>query len=200
MMCARKTVRLAINLSSCVLIACLLTATGVCDAAPATVALGEPMSPMMSKPPAAHSLIIYFSDTRTSSNVTVTLSGYDSGSTYYSDWETASGPIPGTSTSTKECSYMNWRADSSNLLREDYYGSSVQGDPYSSVGIHVWQFAPSTPYYNVTATVRAYINGYCHEDWQAVSTWSGDMTLYFNGNGATWDGSCYRGDMLRTTP
>lgn len=147
-------------------------------------------------------IFVFLSDSRTASDVTVTIDATDSAtSTHYSDWEAAGGSLPGTASGTKYSSLMTLFSVSQNALQGWYFGTigCVSNYNYSCIGVNPFW---STTFSNVRVTVRAYINGYCHEDYQDISTWSStqNIYLYFNGNGASWDGSCYRGDMLRTTP
>jgi hypothetical protein len=141
----------------------------------------------------AEMLYIYFSDPRPSSNVTVTVR--DNWGRYSASATEYNGPIPGSSTpqSGRMTSVMYWNTN--HTLTEMLY-MHFGGVPYSDVEIYNQIPLLDT---SITVTVRATINGYCHEDYE-TTMWEGDTVLYFNGNGASYDGSCFRGNMLRTTP
>ena len=162
----------------------------------------------------AKSMKISVTDSRTLSNVTVTLQGEtiekvgdDMQTVYYDDWEDAGGNLPGTSASWKEETGMTFNRTTDNELRRWYHGGSG-GLSYSNVTITVpgWQ-AGVWPYFMWThVTVRATIDGACHEDWENVGQWyagswwdgwMGDMYLDFDGHGGSWSDGCWRGDFLR---
>ena len=144
-----------------------------------------------------HNVAIYFSDNRTASNVTVTLAGKDSvtGNTY-SDWEATGGDMPGTTYNLKKLSWMAWNTANADMLDEAYYTNGLAADHYSIIRID--DMNSKAQFRSMRVTVHATIAGACHEDYQDIDL-SNNVVLYFNGNGASWDGSCYRGDMLRTT-
>lgn len=141
----------------------------------------------------ANMLYIYFSDPRPSSNVTVTLK--DNWANYSASATEYNGPIPGSSSpqGSRMTSLMYWNTN--RTLTEVLY-MHFGGVPYSDVEVQNQIPLLDT---SMTVTVRATINGYCHEDYETLM-WEGDQVLYFNGNGASFDGSCWRGDMLRRTP
>jgi hypothetical protein len=150
-------------------------------------------------------LSIFVSDSRTLSNVTVTFDGYNGlpwmGAPRYSDWEAVGGNLTGTSYNQKYESDMSIFDRTDNSLQEWYYGTAQGSSPnYSRIFVSPALWSNEPLFYQVRITVRAYINGACHEDYEDLGVWNGSPVLYFNGNGASWDGSCYRGNMLRTTP
>lgn len=148
-------------------------------------------------------LTIFVSDNRTLSNVVVTFDGYNSG-THVSDWEAVSGDLTGTDKNAKYRSDMSILNRTSDQLDEWSYGANNDPDNPNRSKIQIsgfnatWTVRPE--FSNVRVTVNASIAGACHEDYEDIPQWSGDVALYFNGNGASWDGSCYRGDLLRSTP
>ena len=91
---------------------------------------------------------------------------------------------------------MSWTSQAPNYLQLLGVGQGIYPDfpNYSSIKIADYSGGPTVI---MRVTLRAYIDGYCHEDYEDID-WSTPPLLYFNGNGATWDGSCYRGNLLRT--
>lgn len=172
----------AATLYLCVLSACLLTSTRAWAY--------------------AQDIVVFLSDSRTASIVTATIEATDAATGLsYSDWEAVTGSLPGTSSGTKYRSEMSlFSSAPNNDLQEWFYGTGLYSPSYNYSSVTISPSYWSTTFTNVRVTVRVYINGYCHEDYEDISSWSGNAYLYFNGNGATLQGDCYRGNMLRTTP
>jgi hypothetical protein len=176
----------------------LLLATLGCSSAPGSeTGSNEEAAAEVNQNLSGSAVFIYFSDGRTASNVITTVAGTDQATgSYYSDWEAVGGSLPPPSTRPRKLSQMIWTNGPSNRLDESYFINNPLSDPYSMITIDDWSTGQFT---NMRVTVRATINGYCHEDWEDIN-WTTRPTLYFNGNGATWNGSCYTGNLLRTSP
>jgi hypothetical protein len=183
---------------------CLVATTGGCDASQGTEATQQgdsrEIEPKIKYVTPAESICIIVSDNRTLSNVTVTLYAQDNATGIeYSDWEAVGGNLRGMTTSNgnHEDSVMYLFNRSSDALKETQYSNWMS--TYSEIVIRPepnW-----SSWLRTRVTVNARINGYCHEDYHDFyPNWAGSQTLYFNGAGAHWDGSCFRGDMLRTSP
>ena len=206
MNCTKRQAGPLLKPSLFALSACLLATTSACGVAPATGAEEEVTSRAATEDESSKHIAIFVSDNRTLSNVTVTFDGFHGdpteGGPEYSDWEAVGGSLPGTQSTMKYQSGMALFDTPSNALQEWIYAPGYFDSNYHYSTISILPAFWSAPnFWFVRMTVRAYIDGYCHEDYQDIRPrWSGDAYLYFNGNGASWDGSCYRGDLLRTTP
>jgi len=173
---------------------CLAASGCGVDQAP-TDEVGSASQPYSS--PKSGYIYIFVTDNRTLSNVTVTFEGTNEATgSEYSDWEAVSGDLPGTDSANKmESDLRIYDRTSGDALDEIAYG------PWSAVGgtsqilLYPAYFSPH--FVNGRVTVNATINGYCHEDYEDFTVWDNNMLLQFNGWGASWDGSCYRGDMLK---
>ena len=155
----------------------------------------------------AGTLRILFTDNRTASGTTVEINGYED---WHSAWlpvggkTTVGGDLQGTDIHNKSSAFLKWRWDHDGSSLDDWlFYSMYYPLPYSDIYI----YGNGTNYYSgLYVTVRTYIDGLCHEDseivpfWGGGEIWTSDVYLYFNGWGATWDGECFRGDMLRMTP
>jgi hypothetical protein len=178
-------------LSQCVLLACIgCSGSGESESNDETAA-------EVNQSLTGSRVIIYYADRRRASNVVVTVEGDDQATgSHYSDWEDVGGYLPGPAVRPRKWSAMVWSNGPGNRLDESYFVNNPLSDPYSLVSIDDWSSGRFT---NMRVTVRANINGSCHEDWEDVD-WTTRPILYFDGNGGNWDNGCYRGDLLRPNP
>jgi hypothetical protein len=133
-------------------------------------------------------------------NVTVTFQGYDTVTGHtISDFENT-GNLPGTASYNPMMSTMAiYNITSGDALHQTSYGYCGSCRPgYSTVYMSPSGFPASAPQFaSGQVKIHANINGACHEDFHNFATWEGALYLQFNGNGGTWDGSCWRGDFLK---
>ena len=160
----------------------------------------------------AGTLRILFNDTRTATRTIVRLDGWEDGphgmEPVCSFPSNVIGDLPGTNNYLKSSAFLKWRWEpeindrqhlDNWLFYENYYPL-----PYSDIYI----YGNGVNYYqNIRVTVNTDFDGQCYEDYEDVPAWgggdfwSGDVYLFFSGWRATsWDGECFRGDMLQLAP
>jgi hypothetical protein len=139
------------------------------------------------------SVDLQLDDGRPISSTRVTLEGYRysracGGFAYVSDYEDT--------TAINNCDvFLHWNADASG----DLSGGSICTQftpPQTSESIQIRDTTTLYGSSGMRLTLRAYINGFCHEDWEDIDVLGGQVHLHFDGHNATWDGSCYRGNLL----
>lgn len=129
-------------------------------------------------------LIIRYVDDRPSTFFQVGITAVDqSNGGFYGGNATVPGPLTPGSTGADT---MKW---TENGLSQITY---VQDTAF--IGIFDQSTAPHR-FTTMRVSVLATINGACHSDYENIDLSQG-VNLYFNGEGASWNGSCWVGDLL----
>jgi hypothetical protein len=147
-------------------------------------------------PPSWNSATIHYADNRTASNVHVSIAAVDQKlGGFYAGTATTGGDLTGSG--TKKASFMLWEGDAPSALTEVSYVDDPYGDPTSIIEIENFSSPPHL-FTTMRITVQAQINGACHWDYEDVDISKG-VDLTFNGNGASFNGTCWVGDLLKHT-
>lgn len=132
---------------------------------------------------------ILYTDTRVASSFHVELVAKDdaSGKLFYGDAYVPGGMVP-----NGGIEGLNWTPNG--------LAQAVQQPQWNSTEIGIGDRSdPAFQFRYTTVKITATINGGCHSDSENIQFYSTNH-LEFNGWGATWNGSCWVGNLLSTHP
>ena len=154
----------------------------------------DPVSSVNSEIQSAWPTFIVLSDSRAASSGVVTLLDLTSGATDSEAVRTTLYPPGG----VHNQAYMRWGTNASNRLSMLGFGGTQYPEYPTYSGIKIDDFG-NQPGNMMRVTLKVFINDACYEDYEDIN-WQVPPLLYFNGNYGIPDGSCYHGNMLRTSP
>jgi len=141
--------------------------------------------------------IIVNKDSRPISSYIIWLDATDRTGQYYSDSEQFSGIKGYGASGMGFVQTVAWDTRSSPNSLHDSGGYWLWLDHSE---IHIFDQSKlsdgsDSGFNQVKVTMRAYIDGACHEDWEMLNL-RDKPTVYFDGRNASWNGSCRVGDLL----
>lgn len=182
-------------------VSCFLLLSVGCGEVPDAEGTDDAVSRIASAYTEPDKLRIVLSDNRAATNGVLTLRDQYGNTDSEAVRATLYPPADAYSGDPANESYMSWSNQNppNNRLAMIGFGPGgylIGNNYYSNIKVGDFNGPPSG---TMRVTLRVYITGNCHEDYEDID-WTNTARLYFNGNGGTWDGSCYRGNFLRTRP